>query len=295
MIELIELTKYYGKTRGIEQVNLKVNKGEIFGFLGPNGAGKTTTIRLMLDLIRPTSGHAFIMGHDCNKEASKVKKLIEYLPGDFVAYDTLTCESYINFLAGFYDYSKISERSDKLIKCFELDASRLVRNCSKGMKQKLGLIQAFMIDCPLYILDEPTSALDPLIQQKFYALVDQEKERGKTIFLSSHVLSEVERICDRVGIIRDGRLVEVDSVSNLKDRKFKEVNVTYAQELPEGFLDRPGIEIISKDGLNVTLRVVSSLGENLHHLTTYPIRDIHVHEPSLEEIFLSYYGGGASK
>lgn len=295
MIELVELTKYYGKIRGIEKVNLKVGEGEVFGFLGPNGAGKTTTIRLMLDLIRPTSGSAYIMGHDCNKEPHKVKEFVEYLPGDFVAYDNLTCEEYINFIAGFYDYPKTSKRGYELIKYFELDASRPVRNCSKGMKQKLGLIQAFMVDCPLYILDEPTSALDPLIQQKFYSLVDEEKGKGKTVFLSSHILSEVERMCDRVGIIRDGKLVAVDSVSNLTTKKFKKVKITYEEDLPDSFFEKPGIEIVNKDGPNVTLNIVSSLGKNLHHLTNHPIKDMHVHEPSLEDIFLSYYGGGSDK
>ncbi len=290
MIELSELTKYYGKTLGIENVCLKVEKGEIFGFLGPNGAGNTTTIRLMLDLIRPTSGKALIMGYDCNKEPDKVKEVIEYLPGDFAAYPELTCKQYLSYIAGFYSDPDVFKKAEELAEYFDLDTSRNIRQCSKGMKQKVGLIQALMVDCPLYILDEPSGGLDPLIQQVFYSLLEQEKKKGKTIFFSSHQLTEVERVCDRVGIIRKGHIIEIDSVSNLKNKTFKEVEIWYVNDIPDNFFEKKGIQDLSEDGLNIKLKIVSNIGENLHHLTSIPVKDIQVKEPSLEKIFLEYYG-----
>jgi ABC-2 type transport system ATP-binding protein len=289
MIELNGLTKYYGETRGIEDVDLKVNKGEIFGFLGPNGAGKTTTIRLLLDLLRPTEGRAFINGYDCNRESNKVKEEVEYLPGNFTPYSFLTGKEYIEFMGEFYDRDKV-RKGLEMADFLELDITRKTSEYSTGMKQKLGIIQSLMADTPLNIMDEPTSGLDPMIQQKFYKLLRDEKNSGDTVFLSSHILPEVERICDRVGIIRDGFLVEVNSVENLKSKRFKIVEVTYESVPEEGFFAREGLELIESEEAKVKLRISSNLNENLHHLTSSPLVDFDAYDPPLEEVFLSYYG-----
>lgn len=289
MIELKGLTKYYSDTTGIEDVDLKVNKGEIFGFLGPNGAGKTTTIRLLLDLLRPTEGRAFINGYDCNRESNKVKEEVEYLPGTFTPYNFLTGKEYIKFMGEFYDKDKV-KRGLEMAEFLELDITRKTSEYSTGMKQKLGLIQSLMADSPLNIMDEPTSGLDPMIQQKFYKLLEEEKNSGDTVFLSSHILPEVERICDRVGIIREGKLVEVNSVENLKSKRFKIVETAYESTPEDDFFDREGLEVVETDKKGIKLRISSNLDENLHHLTSLPLVDFDAYDPPLEEVFLSYYG-----
>ncbi|MFB6215012.1 MAG: ABC transporter ATP-binding protein, partial [Candidatus Bipolaricaulia bacterium] len=289
MIELDGLTKYYGDTRGIEDVDLKVDKGEIFGFLGPNGAGKTTTIRLLLDLLRPTEGKAFINGYDCNRESGKVKEEVEYLPGNFTPYNFLTGREYIEFMGEFYDEDKVNKGLE-MAELLELDISRKTSEYSTGMKQKLGIIQSLMANTPLNIMDEPTSGLDPMIQQKFYSLLEGEKQAGDTVFLSSHILPVVERVCDRVGIIRDGRLVEVNSVENLKTKRFKIVEVAYETIPEDEFFDREGLNVVDYSEKAIKLRISSNLEENLHHLTSHPLVDFVAYDPPLEEVFLSYYG-----
>jgi len=289
MIELKRLTKYYGETRGIEDVDLEVKRGEIFGFLGPNGAGKTTTIRLLLDLLRPTEGRAFINGYDCNRESNKVKEEVEYLPGNFTPYSFLTGKEYIEFMGEFYDRDKV-QKGLEMADFLELDITRKTSEYSTGMKQKLGIIQSLMADTPLNIMDEPTSGLDPMIQQKFYKLLQEEKNSGDTVFLSSHILPEVERICDRVGIIRDGFLVEVNSVENLKSKSFKIVEVSYESAPDDSFFDRDGLEVVESEDKKRKLRISANLDENLHHLTSVPLLDFDAYDPPLEEVFLSYYG-----
>jgi len=288
MIELQKLTKYYGKARGIDGIDLKVEAGEVFGFLGPNGSGKTTTIRILVDMIRPSSGRALIAGLDCQKDTMKVRARLEYLPGDFAPYSFLTGRKYLEFMAGFYDRS--DHQAEELAGRLELDLTRKVRDYSRGMKQKLGVIQTFMTDCELYVLDEPTIGLDPLMQQRFYELVRERKQAGRTIFLSSHILPEVEHICDRVAIIREGKLVEVNRVDALTSKKFKRVHVVYAEALPEGFLEQPGIELVSGKGKEFEVRLVARIGANLHHLTSRLVQDMTVADPTLEDVFLSYYG-----
>jgi ABC-2 type transport system ATP-binding protein len=288
MIELQKLTKYYGKARGIDGIDLKVAAGEVFGFLGPNGSGKTTTIRILVDMIRPSSGHALIGGLDCQQDTMKVRAKLEYLPGDFVPYPFLTGREYLEFMAGFY--SRRDHRADELAERLELDLTRKVRDYSRGMKQKLGVIQTFMTDCELYVLDEPTIGLDPLMQQRFYELVREAKQAGRTVFLSSHILPEVEHICDRVAIIREGKLVEVNRVDALTSRKFKRVRVVYAEPVPAGFLEQPGIEVVTAKDREFELKLVARIGANLHHLTSRLVQDMTVTDPTLEDVFLSYYG-----
>jgi len=289
LIQLCDLTKYYGKTRGIENVDLKVDEGEVFGFLGPNGAGKTTTIRILMDLIRPSSGKAMIMGYDCNTESDKIKGRVGYLPGEFSAYSDLTCRQYLNYLAGFYRDSKVKERVKELTDYFELDISRLIGQCSQGMKKKVGLIQAFMADCRLYILDEPSKGLDPLHQQKLYALIADMQKKGKSIFLSSHILTEVEQACDRVAIIREGRIIEIDSIQNLTRKKFKNVRVVYKSTPSQDFFEKEGIDNLSQKNSTFMFLIKSQLNENLKHILSRPVEDITVSNPSLEDIFMEYY------
>jgi len=290
MIELKQLTKYYGRTPGIINVNLEVDKGEVFGFLGPNGAGKTTTIRLLLDLIRPTAGNVLVMGMDVNRDSREVRKHISYLPAGFTAYDHLNGESYINFVSGFYEDPKARNRAFELASHLDLNLKRRLSEASSGMKQKLGIIQTFMVDTPVYILDEPTSGLDPFVQRLFYALVKEQRDVGKTIFFSSHILPEIERVCDRVGIIRKGELVTVDAVQELRRKKMKEVEVVYVNEQSPAFFERDGIEVVASQGRKYSLRITSEIGKAIHYLCSVPLEDIQVHDPSLEEVFLSFYG-----
>jgi len=211
IIETQGLTKYYGKTRGIEDLNLSVKEGEIFGFLGPNGAGKTTTLRLLLDLIHPSSGQAKIFGLDSHKDNLEIKQRIGYIPGELNLYRNMRGRDLLNYLARFYN-GLDSVFIIGLTKRFKLDLERKIKTYSKGMKQMLGVIQAFMNDPDLLILDEPTSGLDPFMQQEIYNLFRETKEKGKTIFLSSHNLYEIQKICDRVGIVREGHLVAIENI-----------------------------------------------------------------------------------
>jgi len=211
IIETQGLTNYYGKTRGIEDLNLSVKEGEIFGFLGPNGAGKTTTLRLLLDLIHPSSGQAKIFGLDSHKDNLEIKQRIGYIPGELNLYRNMRGRDLLNYLARFYN-GLDSVFIIGLTKRFKLDLERKIKTYSKGMKQMLGVIQAFMNDPDLLILDEPTSGLDPFMQQEIYNLFRETKEKGKTIFLSSHNLYEIQKICDRVGIVREGHLVAIENI-----------------------------------------------------------------------------------
>ncbi len=291
IIQTEHLTKRYGAARGIEDVSLAVNEGETFGFLGPNGAGKTTTIRTLLGLLRPTSGRAAIGGLDCWSQSPEVKRLIGYLPGEFTLDPSLTGAQilqYLGHLRGGVDQPYMSQ----LVERVELDPSRRFREYSRGNKQKVGLVQAFMHRPRLLILDEPTSGLDPLNQQEFYRMVAEVKAEGRTVFLSSHNLAEVERTCDRVGIIREGRLANVDSVASLKDIKTHEVELTFpGQAQPAWFDGMAGVRsvTVNNGGNLLRLTVQGDLGPVLQAAAQHQATNITTREPSLEEVFLRYY------
>lgn len=223
IIETQGLIKYYGKTRGIEDLNLSVKEGEIFGFLGPNGAGKTTIIRLLLDLIHPTSGRANIFGLDSHRNSLEIRQKIGYIPGELNLYPNMKARDLLNYLARFYNGLDLGFILG-LTKRFKLDLERKIKTYSKGMKQMLGIIQAFMNDPDLLILDEPTSGLDPFMQQEIYNLFEETKNKGKTISLSSHNLYEVQKICDRVGIVREGRLVAIENINSSVDLEQRFMN-----------------------------------------------------------------------
>jgi ABC-2 type transport system ATP-binding protein len=290
LIKTEKLTKSYGMHRGIVDVDLEVNEGEIFGFLGPNGAGKTTTIRTVLDLIRPTSGRAFVFGIESSADPVAIHRRVGYIPGEFALYDRLTGGQTIKYFANLRGGVDPAYQA-ALISRLDVDPTRRFREYSKGNKQKIGLIIALQHRPELLILDEPTSGLDPLVQQSFYALVREAKAEGRTVFLSSHVLSEVERTCDRVAIIRDGRLVRVDRVDALRDLAHHQVELRFAGPVPaEEFQQIPGVTDVAADDHVLRMRVFGPIAPVVTAAACYDLVDFVSREPSLEETFLAQYG-----
>jgi ABC-2 type transport system ATP-binding protein len=295
IIETEKLTKYYGPHRGIIELDLQVNEGEAFGFLGPNGAGKTTTIRTLLDHLRPTSGQARIFGIDTTVDPVAIHRRIGYLPGEFTLYDKLTGGQTIEYFASLRGGVDPLYQAD-LIARLDVDPSRKFREYSKGNKQKIGLIVALQHRPDLLILDEPTSGLDPLVQQTFYEVIRETKADGRTIFLSSHILSEVEKTCDRVGIIRDGRLVRVGRTEELRDLAHHQVELRFAQVVPaDEFSALPGVSDVSVEDHTLRLRVSGSMTPVVRAAARYELVDFVSREPSLEETFLAEYGRGAAE
>ena len=290
-IETRGLTKFYGDTRGIEELDLRVEQGEVFGYLGPNGAGKTTTIRLLLDLIRPTRGRAEILGLDAQDRSVETRKLTGYLPGELKPPARSTAIGYLSFLGrlrGGVDRRAVHELAERL----ELDLGRRLGDLSKGNKQKVGVIAAFMHDPELLILDEPTSGLDPLRQQDVLDLIRERAAAGRTVFLSSHELDQVEHVAQRVGIVRNGSLVAVEAIATLKHRAVRRVEVRLAGPTTdlERLRDVPGVRDVSfSDGV-VRLAVEGSMDALVKELARFPVQTLTSEEPELDEIFLSYYG-----
>jgi ABC-2 type transport system ATP-binding protein len=283
-----ELTKFYGEHRGVEALDLEVRSGEIFGFLGPNGAGKTTTIRLLLDIIRPTSGHAEILGLDVNARSLEVRALTGYLPGELALYEYMTGEQLLQHFATLREIG--TERAHRLAARLGLDLTRPISTLSKGNKQKVGIAQAFLHDPDLLILDEPTSGLDPLVQNEFHELLREHAANGKTVFLSSHALSEVEHVADRVGVIRSGRLAMVEEISALKAKAVRRVEVNFATPPPEAaFHGIAGVRDVSKSESLVRFTVDGSMDALVKAIARYEVLDLVSEEPDLEEIFLTYY------
>ena len=291
IIEMEQLTKSYGGKRGIVDVSLDVGEGEVFGFLGPNGAGKTTTIRLLMALLRADSGSARIAGLDCWEGSIDVKRLIGYVPGEPSLDPNLTGGQILEYFAnlrGGVDQAHLK----KLIDRFDLDTSRKFRQYSTGNKRKVVLIQAFMHRPRVLILDEPTSGLDPLNQQEFDAIVKEARDEGHTVFLSSHVLSEVEKTCSRIGIIREGRLVRVGGIHELADIKRYEITITFAQPVPaEAFARLEGVTSAEPlhNGAGVRLAVQGGADAVIKALARYPVVSLTSVEPSLEDTFLRFY------
>ena len=293
IIEVEKLTKSYGSKRGIADVSFQVEEGEVFGFLGPNGAGKTTTIRVLMALIRADAGAATIAGLDCWKQSVEIKRIVGYMPGEPALDPNLTggqILEYFGHLRGGVDQAYLKQ----LIERFDLDTSRKFRQYSTGNKRKVVLIQAFMHRPRVLILDEPTSGLDPLNQQEFDRLVKEARDEGRTVFLSSHVLSEVEKTCTRVGIIRDGSLVRIGGVSEVSAIKRYEITITFASAVPvESFKVLDGVaEVESLDhGRGVRLAMQGPADAVIKAAALYPVVSLTSHEPSLEDIFLRYYEG----
>jgi ABC-2 type transport system ATP-binding protein len=292
VVDVRNLTKRYGSARGVDDLTFQVERGEAFGFLGPNGAGKTTTIRTLLDFIRPTSGEVRFFGMDPRTDRVRVHERLGYLPGELALYERMTGEAFIrSFLdlrhAGPANATRVTTLADRL----DLDLSRHIHELSHGNKQKIGLIQAFMCDPDLLILDEPTQGLDPLVQQTFYALVEEERERGAAIFLSSHVMPEVERLCDRVGIIREGRLATVTDIGELKAKARRRIEFHFDAPVPAAvFASLPGVKDVTAHGDSVLLSVEGSVDAVIKAAAAFHVVSIQTHEPNLEEAFLAFFG-----
>ena len=291
VIRLVGVTKYYGRQLGVSDLNLEVQRGEVFGYLGPNGAGKTTTIRMLLDLIRPTSGTVRVLGLDAQMDSSQVRRHVGYVPGDPVLYGNLTGREFLTYAAhlrGGLDWRMLDSLADRL----DCDLSRRLDTLSQGNRQKVAVIHAFMHEPDLLILDEPTSGLDPLIQQEFERLVREVKEEGRTVFLSSHILPKVEDLCDRVGIIRAGRLVAVENVATLKSRTVRGLRIEFGGPVrAEDFANLPGIQNMKMEGNSLRCDIKGSLASLVKTAARYEVINLITYEPSLEEVFLTYYGG----
>ena len=295
IIRTEKLTKTYGSHRGIVDVDLEVRQGEVFGFLGPNGAGKTTTIRTILDLIRPTSGRALVFGIDSRRDPVAIHRRVGYIPGEFTLYDRLTGAQTIRYFANLRGGVDAAYQAT-LIARLDVDTSRRFKEYSKGNKQKIGLVIALQHRPDLLILDEPTSGLDPLVQQSFYALVREAKAEGRTVFLSSHILGEVERTCDRVAIIRDGRIIKADRVDALRDLAHHQVELRFAGAVPvREFQDLPGVSDVATEDHVLRLRVFGPILPVVQTAARYDLVDFVSREPNLEETFLAQYGERAGK
>jgi len=283
------LTKFYGSHRGIVDLDLSVASSEVFGFLGPNGAGKTTTIRLLLDFIRPTRGRARVLDLDARIDSLAIRRRIGYLPGEMRLYDSLSARellAYFGHLRGGVEWSWVQELAERL----DCDITREIRELSHGNRQKVGLIQAFMNRPDLLVLDEPTTGLDPLVQQSFFSLVEEARGWGATVFVSSHVLPEVERLCDRVAMIAEGRLLTTERVSDLKRRTLRSLEITFAQPVPEGaFAGLADVQDLHVEGARLRCRVIGSVDRLLKTATQFEVLNVMSQEPTLEEIFVSLY------
>ena len=286
------LTKSYGTSRGIVELTFSVHAGEVFGFLGPNGAGKSTTIRTLLDFIRPTDGSVSVFGMDPRTDAPAIHARTGYMPGEFGLYERMHARAYLEAFAAFRDGNGRSQ-IDPLAERLSLDLDRPIHDLSHGNRQKVGMVQAFMHEPELLVLDEPTQGLDPLVQQTFYALIDETRARGGTVFLSSHVLPEVERVCDRVGIIREGRLLTVDDVGDLKAKALRSVVFHFDKPVDASvFAPLPSVVAVEQRGDSVAITVQGELDEVVKEAARHTVVNVETREPSLEEIFLRAYRDG---
>jgi ABC-2 type transport system ATP-binding protein len=290
-IALEGLTKRYGVRRGIDDVTLRVDGGEVFGFLGPNGAGKTTTIRTMLDLLRPTSGRAAILGLDAQREAVEIHRRVGYLPGDFSAYRRMTGRRYLRYFADLRGVA--ASAFESLASKLSCDLDPPISSLSHGNAQKLGLIQVLMHDPELLILDEPTQGLDPLVQHVFHGIVRERAAAGRTVFLSSHILPEVERTCDRVGIIGEGRLLAVEDVGQLRAKAVRTVELHFAAPVDAAAFDAlPGVSDVEVHGDVLRCAVHGSMDALVKAAARFEVVGLQSQQPGLEELFLHYYGPG---
>ncbi|WP_144551901.1 ABC transporter ATP-binding protein [Bacillus sp. X1(2014)] len=288
VIEINQLTKTYGKSRGITDVSFHVEEGEIFGFIGPNGAGKSTTIRTLLSLIYPTSGSATIFGKDSVQFAPEVKKEIGYLPSEVFYYDNMKVKDLLKYSASFYK-KDCSKRIKELAAIMDLDLNKKIDDLSLGNKKKVGIVQGLLHEPKLIILDEPTSGLDPLMQQKFFELLEEENKKGATILFSSHILSEVQRLCNRVAIIKEGKIVTVEKISTLQENNYKKFKVETKVPLDPNYFNISGANNLEvKDNITSFL-FKGNINAIMKKLADIELVNLWIEEPDLEEIFLHYY------
>lgn len=287
VIVLDNLVKHFGQVKAVDKISFAIEQGEIFGFLGPNGAGKTTTIRCMMDFLRPTSGKVIILGKDAYSDGLELKENIGYLAGSVELYDSWTGKQHINFVRKL---NPKPDFADELIKRLSFTPLMKTKYLSSGNRQKLGLILAFMFEPKILILDEPTNALDPLMQNIIYEIIREQTAKGSTIFMSSHNLAEVERVCTRVGIIRQGKIVAVESVNVLKEKQLYKIKVSLENRLSQDeFSNLTGIEVIGSNDSELTVKVKGEIAPVLQILSLHKIKNLEIDRSSLEEIFLEYY------
>ncbi|MGX6445991.1 ABC transporter ATP-binding protein [Neobacillus sp. K501] len=288
VIEINNLTKTYGKARGISDISFNVEQGEIFGFIGPNGAGKSTTIRTLLSLIYPTSGSAKIFGKDCIQFAPEIKKEIGYLPSEVFYYDNMKVKDLLSYSASFYK-KDCRKRIKELAEIMDLDLNKKIDDLSLGNKKKVGIVQGLLHEPKLIILDEPTSGLDPLMQQKFFELLEDENKKGATILFSSHILTEVQRLCNRVAIIKEGKLVAVEKISTLKENTHKKFKIETNAQLTPNYFALTGVNQLEVKN-NVTSFIFSgNINDIMKKIADIEITNLWIEEPDLEEIFMHYY------
>ena len=290
IIQTNDLSVYYGAHRGLKDLNLSVQKGEVFGFLGPNGAGKTTTLRAILDIIHPTQGSANLFGLDSKKDGAAIRQRLSYLPGELSLSPSMKASYYLDLLGSLQKTKPDESYLEKLLERVGLDPSRKMKEYSHGNKQKIGVVSAFMGKRELLILDEPTIGLDPLVQQTVLELVQEVRDEGRTVFLSSHNLTEVQAVCDRVGIIQNGEMIKTEKVVILIDQQLKHLDVVFKQVPPTDAFVIEGIREIGREGNLVMFEIKRGLDQLMEKAVAYGIKDLETKSLSLEEIFLSFYG-----
>jgi ABC-2 type transport system ATP-binding protein len=288
VIEIKNLTKNYGKARGIIDVSFNVEEGEIFGFIGPNGAGKSTTIRTLLSLIYPTSGSATIFGKDCVKFGPEIKKEIGYLPSEVFYYDNMKVIDLLKYSASFYK-KDCSKRIAELAEIMDLDLNKKIDDLSFGNKKKVGIVQGLLHEPKLIILDEPTSGLDPLMQQKFFDLLEEENKKGATILLSSHILGEVQRLCNRVAIIKEGKIIKVEKISTLQENNHKKFKIEVKSKIDENYFKISGVSDFDIKGNIISFLFRGDINSIMKKISEIQISNLWIEEPDLEEIFMHYY------
>ena len=286
ILEIKGLSKYYGKILGVKNLSLSLNEGEVFGFIGPNGAGKSTTIRSIMNLINKTEGVVLINGKEFNRNDTELKEIIGYLPSEIYLYDDLTVKEMLDYHESFYK-TNIHKRRCELVKKLKLDESKKVEDLSLGNLKKLGIVLAFMHEPKLLILDEPTSGLDPIMQQVFYELLKEEKEKGTAIFYSTHILSEVSKICDRIGIIKAGELLKIETIEEISDKSLTFVTIE-SKEI-EKIIDNLKLDVKLKENNAIKFKNELPPDELIKELAKYKIDKILIEEASLEDVFLHYY------
>jgi len=287
IIEVNKLTKYYGKAKGIEDVSFNVEEGETFGFIGPNGAGKSTTIRLFLSLIYPTSGEAKIFGKDCIKFGPEIRQEIGYLPSEVFYYEGMKVRDLLKYSASFYK-KDCSQRIKDLSSLMELELGRKIDDLSYGNKKKVGIVQGLLHSPKLIVLDEPTSGLDPLMQQKFFKLIREENQRGATVFFSSHILGEVQKMCNRVAIIKEGSVINIQDIKTMQKDNYKKIRIT-ADGLDESRFKVDGVTKFEKTNGTVNFFFKGDINSMLKLISASEVSDVTIEEPTLEEIFMHYY------
>jgi ABC-2 type transport system ATP-binding protein len=288
VIEINELTKTYGKSRGVIDISFQVKEGEIFGFIGPNGAGKSTTIRTLLSLIHPTSGNAKIFGKDCVEFAPEIAKEVGYLPSEVFYYDNMKVMDLLKYSASFYK-KDCTKRIKELAEVLNLDLTKKIDDLSLGNKKKVGIVQGLLHEPKLIILDEPTSGLDPLMQQKFFELLQAENKKGATILFSSHILSEVQRLCDRVAIIKEGKIVQVEKISTLKENNHKKFKLELKSGVDQSHFELEGVSNLEMYQNHVSFLFRGNINTVMKKIADVQIANLWIEEPDLEEIFMHYY------